>query len=65
MQLNNKNKDAINIVAGYVKNKEESLKDAYKRLVMNSREGSFKQEIYEILKDEEEIINTLPKFEMS
>lgn len=55
--FNGKEKE-INIRRNYINKKEENLKKLYLNILNNSNDGTLKEELYEIFKDELDIINS-------
>ncbi len=55
--FNGKDKEK-NIRRNYINNKEENLKKLYLNILNNSNDGTLKEELYEIFKDELDIINS-------
>lgn len=47
-----------NIRRNYINKKEENLKKLYLNILNNSNDGTLKEELYEIFKDELDIINS-------
>ncbi len=47
-----------NIRRNYINKKEENLKKLYLNILNNSDDGTLKEELYEIFKDELDIINS-------
>ncbi|HBA03415.1 MAG TPA: hypothetical protein DCW51_05305 [Clostridium sp.] len=47
-----------NIRRNYINKKEENLKRLYLNILNNSDDGTLKEELYEIFKDELDIINS-------
>lgn len=55
--FNGKDKEK-NIRRNYINKKEENLKKLYLNILNNSDDGTLKEELYEIFKDELDIINS-------
>lgn len=55
--FNGKDKEK-NIRRNYINKKEENLKNLYLNILNNSNDGTLKEELYEIFKDELDIINS-------
>lgn len=55
--FNGKDKEK-NIRRNYINKKEENLKKLYLNILNNSNDGTLKEELYEIFKDELDIINS-------
>lgn len=55
--FNGKNKEK-NIRRNHINKKEENLKKLYLNILNNSNDGTLKEELYEIFKDELDIINS-------
>ncbi|MGL4731978.1 MAG: hypothetical protein ACRCW0_10415 [Clostridium sp.] len=59
MYLTNESGECLLNISSYIKNHEKNLMKMYKNVVINTKEGSAKQQIYNILKDEEDIIKEI------
>ncbi len=55
--FNGKDKEK-NIRRNHINKKEENLKKLYLNILNNSNDGTLKEELYEIFKDELDIINS-------